>query len=295
SRTDHTAFGESIPNGTGLRSTAQGYWGTIATRQGYGLTERDEATGLDHTWFRKNEGASGRWTSPDPYKGSMDLDDPQSFNRYSYVLNQPTNFVDPSGLFWMVDYGSCRVTGVILYGSWETDTFFIWNGNYDVIETCNLIWAGPMPLPRDGDPTAGGGGIGGTIVPVSMNSQNTDDEPKCNRNAQMELRRQTVIQEREIIKKEFEINERDLFDAGIDAGICLGGLVTATVTKIPQTISTALVACGLTVGRSLAVRIAVSAAKIAALNFRREKKEYDMNCGESGVIRGVLKRIGLST
>ncbi|MGH9948409.1 MAG: RHS repeat domain-containing protein, partial [Pyrinomonadaceae bacterium] len=98
SRTDHSAFGETVGAGIGLRSTSQGYWGTVATRQGYGLTERDEATGLDHTWFRKNEGSAGRWTSPDPYKGSMDLDDPQSFNRYSYVLNQPTNFVDPSGL-----------------------------------------------------------------------------------------------------------------------------------------------------------------------------------------------------
>lgn len=60
--------------------------------------ERDDATGLDHAWFRKNENRAGRWTRPDPYKGSMSIGDPQSFNRYSYVENQPTNFVDPSGL-----------------------------------------------------------------------------------------------------------------------------------------------------------------------------------------------------
>jgi RHS repeat-associated protein len=54
--------------------------------------------GLDHTWFRKNENKAGRWTSPDPYNGSATIGDPQSFNRYSYVTNQPTNFVDPSGL-----------------------------------------------------------------------------------------------------------------------------------------------------------------------------------------------------
>jgi hypothetical protein len=41
---------------------------------------------------------AGRWTRPDPYKGSMKLGNPQSFNRYSYVNNKPTNFVDPSGL-----------------------------------------------------------------------------------------------------------------------------------------------------------------------------------------------------
>jgi RHS repeat-associated protein len=62
------------------------------------MTERDEATGLDHTWWRKYESSAGRWTSPDPYGGSMTIGDPQSFNRYSYVENDPVNFVDPSGL-----------------------------------------------------------------------------------------------------------------------------------------------------------------------------------------------------
>jgi RHS repeat-associated protein len=97
-RTDHQAFGGEVGYGTGQRSIDQGYNRDASTRQGYGLTERDEASGLDHTWFRKNENAAGRWTSPDPYNGSMNLGDPQSFNRYSYVQNQPTNFVDPSGL-----------------------------------------------------------------------------------------------------------------------------------------------------------------------------------------------------
>ena len=39
----------------------------------------------------------GRWMSPDPYNGSMDPSNPQSFNRYSYVRNRPLNFTDPSG------------------------------------------------------------------------------------------------------------------------------------------------------------------------------------------------------
>ncbi|MBK7704839.1 MAG: hypothetical protein IPJ30_03455 [Acidobacteria bacterium] len=58
----------------------------------------DPATGLNHTWFRKNENRAGRWTSPDPYNGSSSVGNPQSWNRYSYVESQPTNFVDPSGL-----------------------------------------------------------------------------------------------------------------------------------------------------------------------------------------------------
>ena len=100
-RVDYTAYGENIGAGTGLRTNAQGFDSTFTPRQQYGLTERDDATGLDHTWFRKHENRSGRWTSPDPYNGSMSLGDPQSFNRYSYVNAQPTNFVDPSGLLMM--------------------------------------------------------------------------------------------------------------------------------------------------------------------------------------------------
>ena len=97
-RMDYTAFGEDIAAGVGLRTTTQGFGSTNLPRQKYALTERDDATGLDHTWFRKNENRAGRWTSPDPYSGSMRLGDPQSFNRYSYVENQPTNFIDPTGL-----------------------------------------------------------------------------------------------------------------------------------------------------------------------------------------------------
>ena len=68
-------------------------------RQKYGLTERDAGSGLDHTWFRKHETRAERWTSPDPYDGSMSIGNPQSFNRYSYVTNDPVSFIDPTGLY----------------------------------------------------------------------------------------------------------------------------------------------------------------------------------------------------
>jgi RHS repeat-associated protein len=59
--------------------------------------ERDE-NGVDHTLWRKYESRGGRWTTPDPYGGSMSVGDPQSFNRYAYVGNDPVNLIDPSGL-----------------------------------------------------------------------------------------------------------------------------------------------------------------------------------------------------
>lgn len=45
---------------------------------------------------RQYSGGLGRWLSPDPLGG--DITNPQSLNRYAYAGNNPTTFVDPSGL-----------------------------------------------------------------------------------------------------------------------------------------------------------------------------------------------------
>jgi RHS repeat-associated protein len=57
---------------------------------------RDGETGNDYTQFRMYESNLGRWMSPDPLAG--DISNPQSLNRYSYVVNNPCNLVDPLGL-----------------------------------------------------------------------------------------------------------------------------------------------------------------------------------------------------
>ncbi|HEX6046786.1 MAG TPA: RHS repeat-associated core domain-containing protein [Pyrinomonadaceae bacterium] len=95
-RHDYLPFGEEIGAGIGLRTTGQGFGATDTNRQKYGLTERDDTSGLDHTWWRKYENKSGRWTSPDPLRGTIDA--PQTFNAYAYAANDPVNFVDPNGL-----------------------------------------------------------------------------------------------------------------------------------------------------------------------------------------------------
>jgi len=42
---------------------------------------------------------TGRWLTPDPAgKGAVHLDDPQTWNMYAYVRNNPTTLTDPSGL-----------------------------------------------------------------------------------------------------------------------------------------------------------------------------------------------------
>jgi RHS repeat-associated protein len=60
--------------------------------------DRDSETDTQNAQFRQYSSTQGRWMSPDPYSGSYDPSDPQSFNRYSYVGNMPLSFTDPSGL-----------------------------------------------------------------------------------------------------------------------------------------------------------------------------------------------------
>jgi RHS repeat-associated protein len=100
-RRDYGPFGGEVGAGVGPRTGAgtggQLYGSLDGTRRQYALTERDAETGLDHAWWRKYDSLAGRWTSPDPYLGSASLGDPQSFNRYTYVGNDPVNFIDPEG------------------------------------------------------------------------------------------------------------------------------------------------------------------------------------------------------
>jgi RHS repeat-associated protein len=102
SRHDYLPFGEDLGAGIGMRTGVgaggQQYGATDGVRQKYAGMENDYATGMDHTLWRKYDSASGRWTTPDPYGGSMDVASPQSFNRYSYVNNDPVNKVDLLGL-----------------------------------------------------------------------------------------------------------------------------------------------------------------------------------------------------
>lgn len=97
SRHDYQPFGEELYSGVGLRSTTQGYNAGDGVKAKYAGMEADEG-GMNHTLWRQYESKSGRWTAPDPYSGSMSVSDPQSFNRYSYVNNDPINHVDLLGL-----------------------------------------------------------------------------------------------------------------------------------------------------------------------------------------------------
>lgn len=69
----------------------------------------DTTTNLYDAQFREY-GIQGRWPSPDPAGiAAANPANPQSWNRYAYVLNNPLALVDPSGLAGYYWFGDCLV------------------------------------------------------------------------------------------------------------------------------------------------------------------------------------------
>ncbi len=98
SRHDYRAFGEEVYSGIGNRSNAQGYGQADGVRQKYTGYERDYESGLDFAQARYYNSKLGRFTSVDPLTASANVKDPQTFNRYSYVFNNPYKYTDNLGL-----------------------------------------------------------------------------------------------------------------------------------------------------------------------------------------------------
>lgn len=155
----------SLPFGDGYATTGIDWdWYHFA-----GL-DHDGESGTEHATFRQMSSTQGRWMSPDPYQGSYDAANPQSLNRYSYVLNNPLSLRDPSGLFceYYTDDGGdsgnieswdfssstdeCASTG----GQWSPDGWGSSGGAY--------IGYGPGGL-QGSYPGAGGGSAAASNTP----------------------------------------------------------------------------------------------------------------------------------
>jgi RHS repeat-associated protein len=100
---------------------------TSSVNNSYRFTgyEFDSDTMYNYANARVDAGRWGRFLSPDPDLDSINVSNPQSVNRYSYVLNNPVNMVDPLGLFSSVPCGGDgipvfdeddRFTGICLVG-----------------------------------------------------------------------------------------------------------------------------------------------------------------------------------
>jgi RHS repeat-associated protein len=84
----------SLPFGDAQTTVA----GTDGDSYHFATLDHDPEDNTDHAQFRQYSNTQGRWLSPDPYAGSYDVSNPQSFNRYAYVLNNPLALVDRLGL-----------------------------------------------------------------------------------------------------------------------------------------------------------------------------------------------------
>jgi RHS repeat-associated protein len=116
-------------------------WNPETTVNHYKFTgmERDSQpgeTGLDHTWFRQYNSTMGRWMTPDPAgMAAADPTNPQTWNRYAYVGNNPLSFIDP--------LGACQVTSAYMNGYLVSTTYTIDNFDPCIIGSlppgCGLV------------------------------------------------------------------------------------------------------------------------------------------------------------
>jgi RHS repeat-associated protein len=94
----------SLPFGDGFSAT-----GADSDPYHFAMLDHDSESSTEHAQFRQYSPAQGRWMSPDPYDGSYHFGNPQSFNRYSYVKNNPLGRLDPLGLD--------SETGIVVYNN----------------------------------------------------------------------------------------------------------------------------------------------------------------------------------
>jgi RHS repeat-associated protein len=95
-RHDYLPFGEEIAANTGGRNSNFGTQDFV--NQKFTSQERDGETGLDFFQARYFSAALGRFNSPDPGNAGASLFNPQSWNAYTYVRNNPLVLIDPTGM-----------------------------------------------------------------------------------------------------------------------------------------------------------------------------------------------------
>ncbi|MEW5980562.1 MAG: RHS repeat-associated core domain-containing protein, partial [Acidobacteriota bacterium] len=95
SRHDYLPFGEELTASFG-RAGIPGY-GNHPLRQKFTGKERDSESNLDYFGARYFSGAQGRFTSTDLPFADQHPEDPQTWNLYSYVTNNPLKHIDPTG------------------------------------------------------------------------------------------------------------------------------------------------------------------------------------------------------
>jgi RHS repeat-associated protein len=117
--------------------------------------QNQDTVGGSYDFLAREYAIQGRWPSPDPAGlGAVDLSNPQSMNRYAYVIGNPLAFVDPLGL--KDDCGGpCTPFTEDLGGGCYLRTTYDTSGQYDM--PMQSFWCG-VRLPINPDDLRPDGG-----------------------------------------------------------------------------------------------------------------------------------------
>jgi RHS repeat-associated protein len=129
--------------------------------------DQDTVSSLYDFPARRYSPSQGRWISPDPAgRGAVILTNPQSWNRYAYVMNNPLALTDPAGL----------------------------SARRHHRPHSNLLGACPI-FGDDDDDGCGGGGGGGDDDDDDDddNSGNPPDDPPCDFDCQLQQAEQNAL------------------------------------------------------------------------------------------------------
>ena len=121
--------------------------------------QEDTTPGIDDFQYRQYSASQGRWQVPDPAgTGAVDITNPQTWNRYAYVANNPLSNVDPLGLECGVFHG--ELIGNCSDGVWAGGSDFgDFSGAFSGIWNVGGVWGGGgWGLNGSGGIWGGGGG-----------------------------------------------------------------------------------------------------------------------------------------
>lgn len=131
SRRDFMPYGEEI---------ARQNYGADSIRQKFTGYERDNETALDFAEVRMYLAPLGRFSAPDPENAGAFQSEPQSWNGYIYVGNNPVNITDPTGLVWLRNGNDLYWMDDDAYARAKDTEYFIKNyGNYEVLEYGTVV------------------------------------------------------------------------------------------------------------------------------------------------------------
>ena len=138
------------------------YAGTGTSDRVFTGQRQDVVGGIWDFMFRQYSPTQGRWMVPDPAGlGAVDITNPQTWNRYAYVMNNPLSNIDPLGLLYAV------LPPPDFSGIWGLDCggiFCDFNWFYPIYNSFPGLGGGVHPKPKPKPPAANNGTTSNCVI-----------------------------------------------------------------------------------------------------------------------------------